>query len=346
MRFFAIFLYASAALLPAMQEPPLPVWDEVERQKMIGEGWIAGGILLTFEPFTPPQQATEKEAPLGLEAPTAEVIAEAEEEDNVVDEKYLVEYFAEKPEGHLVDPQSLLSTKEVKDLEAFLKYHSGDSSIDMFVYVFDGEQVIPSDVRKEEVVERLYSVGKPAMVAYYYLGAPQRSEIYLSPVITDSVSAAEQRRALESSVMQAFSSVDSASQLEAFLVQMSIRIYWMERMSEGTALETAEAIPDGSDARAFHRKKEDSETVPAVALPKWSGIAGALFASFCGGLLVIWSAMMWWKNRVRYRFPEFEVEPRLGGNHAAGIGAVISFSSSAVPPARQRDQVPDYMRRA
>ena len=55
---------------------------------------------------------------------------------------------------------------------------------------------------------------------------------------------------------------------------------------------------------------------------------------------------MWWRVRARYRFPQSEVEPRLGGNHAAGIGAVISFANPAIPPATQRNQVPDYMRRS
>jgi hypothetical protein len=54
----------------------------------------------------------------------------------------------------------------------------------------------------------------------------------------------------------------------------------------------------------------------------------------------------WLQRRARYRFPDFEVEPRLGGAHAAGVGAVISFASASVPPASQRDQVPDYLRRA
>jgi hypothetical protein len=58
-------------------------------------------------------------------------------------------------------------------------------------------------------------------------------------------------------------------------------------------------------------------------------------------------ALGWWlRRRARYRFPELDVEPRLGGAHAAGVGAVISFASAALPPASQRDQVPDYLRRA
>jgi hypothetical protein len=63
-------------------------------------------------------------------------------------------------------------------------------------------------------------------------------------------------------------------------------------------------------------------------------------------LLVAMVMSFWLKKRACYRFPEFDVEARLGGAHAAGVGAVISFASAEVPPASQRDQVPDYLRRA
>jgi hypothetical protein len=70
--------------------------------------------------------------------------------------------------------------------------------------------------------------------------------------------------------------------------------------------------------------------------------SGVLLGSlFAGGLTTTLI-----RRRKRYRFPEFDVEPRLGAAHAAGVGAVISFASAAVPPAAQRDQVPDYLRRA
>lgn len=334
-----LFFWLCGGFIYANLEPPLPEWDTENRESMLENGWIAGGSLLTYEAL--PEEKKVDETPLAIEEPTPDELADVE--DDTVGEKYLAAYFEEKPKHYLVDPQMLLGTKERKDLEAFLDYHASDSSIDMYIYVFGGDQQIPGDVREEEVVERLYSVGKPAVVAYYYLGAPQRSDIYLSPIITDTVSAAEQRRALKSSVVQAFSSVDLADQLEAFLVQMSIRIYWMERMTEGTAEVTKEAIPDNADDRFFQGNKQAA--VPS-SLPDWVGLAGGVFASLCGGLLLVWSSLMWWKHRVRFRFPEFDVEPRMGGSHAAGIGAVISFSSTAMPPARQRDQVPDYMRRA
>lgn len=339
--FLTTFLLTAIAVM-ARTEPPLPAWDEEERMKMVEDDWLAGGLLLNFE--TLPGEAGAEELPAEIEDPSPEELVEAPEDELEVPEEFLAPYFESKPPGHLVDPQELLTMRERNDLEAFLDHHGDESLIDLYVYVFGADQRIPSDVREEEVVERLYSVGKPAAVIYYYVGAPQRAAIYLSPVITDTVSAAEQKRALESSVMRAFGSTVPAEQLEAFLVQMSIRIYWMERMTEGTAEETMESIPDAESARSTSGRKPVPE-MPAE-IPSALKLAGAVMVTGAGGLLTLWSALMWWRGRARFRFPEFEVEPRLGGNHAAGIGAVISFGNSAIPPAMQRKQVPDYMRRA
>ena len=79
------------------------------------------------------------------------------------------------------------------------------------------------------------------------------------------------------------------------------------------------------------------ESARSYTLPV--GVMAATLVAAC-------ALSFWTRRRARYRFPEFEVEPRLGGAHAAGVGAVISFASAALPPASQRDQVPDYLRRA
>ena len=254
------------------------------------------------------------------------------------------QYFGERPKSFLVDPQGLLSPVDYRDRLGFLNYHAGDSSIDLFVYVFKGGQDIPGEVREEELVERLFSEGRPAAVVYYFMGAPQRSVMYLSPSLTDAVSLAEQRRALESSVMQAFKDVEPSGQIEAFLVQMSIRIYWMERMLVGGEV-VGEGMPAGDrPAKASEKRSATMERfLPVFERAKRFTVPAAVIA---GALVSALALSSWLRRRARYRFPDFEVEPRLGGAHAAGVGAVISFASAAVPPASQRDQVPDYLRRA
>lgn len=326
-------------------EPRLPSWSDGEKAELEKDGWVAGGLLLTDEPVPDGTETKEEAPPLDVAQPTAEEIAEAEIPPDEIPEKYWPAYFDQRPESFLVDPQGLLSQVDYRDRLGFLNYHAGDSSIDLFVYVFKGEQDIPGEVREEELMERFFSGGRPAAVVFYYLGAPQRSVLYLSPSLTDAVSAAEQRRALESSVMQAFEKVDPAAQIEAFLVQMSIRLYWMERIIGGGAPEVVESAPSVGAVVAAEEGKQSKtgkfrpwlERGKALALPV-GGVVGLLVA--------VLAAIAFVRHRAKHVFPEFDVEPRLGGSHAAGVGAVISFASAAVPPALQRDQVPDYLRRA
>ena len=145
-------------------------------------------------------------------------------------------------------------------------------------------------------------------------------------------------------MMQAFERTKPAEQFEKFLVQMSIRIYWMERMLAGEPA-TGEMLPSASPVSASGEKVavKSAKFLWLQALALQAAVPAALLL---GVLMTAFGCNHWLRLRARYRFPEFEVEPRLGGAHAAGVGAVISFASAAVPPASQRDQVPDYLRRA
>lgn len=337
------FLAAAAAVLtanaPASSGPALPTWNGIERKELAAAGWVPGGLLLAGDADDAASQPAE---PLQVEPPSPEEIAGDLTPAPAVAEKFLPAYFAERPGSFLIDPQNLLGPADFRDRLGFLNYHASDSSIDLFVYVFGGDEEIPSEVRKEELVERFFSGGRPAAIVYYYFGAPQRSVVYLSPSLTDAISAAEQHRALESSTMQALERTKPAEQIEKFLVQMSIRIYWMERMIAGETVPLpASASPAGAAEENAAGKSAKFAWIQELGL-KHSVPAALLL----GGLLTAFGLGGWLRQRARYRFPEFEVEPRLGGAHAAGVGAVISFASAAVPPASQRDQVPDYLRRA
>lgn len=340
----AASVFLAPAAVCAAEEPALPAWKgNKERSEMEAQGWVAGAILLTDDPV-PGEPPAPTAVPLDVEPPQAEEIAPELEPPPEVAEEFLPAYFAKRPETLLVDPQALLSPSDYRDRLSFLNYHASDSSIDLIVYVFGGNQEIPSAVRQEEIAERLFSEGRPAVIVYYYLGAPRRSVVYLSPSVMGSISGVEQHRALESSVMQAFERTQPSEQFEKFLVQMSIRIYWMERMlaSESTVAAgelTATPITVGEKRAAVKAAKR-------IWLEEWVRRIAGPAVMILAALVSLWGVRYWLVKRARYRFPEFEVEPRLGGDHAAGIGAVISFASAAVPPASQRDQVPDYLRRA
>ena len=189
------------------------------------------------------------------------------------------------------------------------------------------------------MVERFFSEGKPAVVVYYYLGAPQKSDIYVSPQLSETVSAPEQRRALISSVEEALEKPDALAQIEAFCVQLSIRIYWMERAAG--LVKDEPATPVARRAKEEAPAKAESPTVlQAKAWGRRYGVPGGIMAS---ALLIVAGGLSVARQRARFRFPSFDVPPRLGGSHAAGIGAVISFGSTTQSPSSQRNEVPNYL---
>jgi hypothetical protein len=322
----------SAGLLVA-ETPPLPEWQATDQQALKKGDLVPGAMLLTEESLA---------LPLGeeVEPPKEEEVAQAPVPPPVVPEEYLDAYFGERPTRFMVDPQGLLSDKDARDRENFLKYHSGDSAIDLFVYLFDGHQEIPSEVREEEIVERHFSGGKPAVVVYYYLGAPGKADIHVSPLISDSVSAADQRRALASSVEEALEKPDKVAQFEAFSVQLAIRVYWMERAAGlVTEVETSPLVrPLVKTDKKAGKPSAPSWRMEGLAA-EWGPSAGIMGAA----IFVVAGGLAFARRQARYSFPVFEVPSRMGGAHAAGIGAVISFGSTTQSPSSQRNEVPDYL---
>ena len=263
---------------------------------------------------------------------------------NPIPDQFLPAYLTAHPKAFLIDPQGLLNAADFQDRLKFLNYHASDSTIDLFVYLIGGDQDFPEERRKREIVERFFATGRPAVIIIYTLGAPQHSTMDLSPALTCQIPAVDQRHALESSIQQARQKPSSVEQFESFCVQLSIRIYWMERLVSGEPPVHINELPAAPVSPEKAKAAEKSAKLLAIrdqvlkfALP--AGAVLGLLAMVCTYLRVMGA-------RAQYHFPVLEVEPRLGGNHAAGVGAVLSFASAAVPPASQRDQVPEYLRRA
>lgn len=252
-------------------------------------------------------------------------------------------YADKRPESFLIDPQLLLGVGEREERLTFLNYHAGDSAIDLFVYLYRADQKPPQEWHDDHWVDKIFGGNRPAVVVFYHVGKPQESTMRVTRQLAEKVSMPDRGRALENAVMAACKKPDSADQLEAFLVQMSIRIYWMEREMFGEKKgEPQEPIAGKrmekkSAAKGIEKFRPLIDIAAAHAVPAVS----AMVAIF---LLCLFKALL--QRRAKYRFPEYETEPRLGGPHAAGVGAVISFGRAAPSPAFQREQLPDYLRRA
>lgn len=267
-----------------------------------------------------------------------------ESSSNPVPQEWLDDYFGARPSSYLTDPQRLLPPPDFRERLAFLDYHAGDSGIDLYVFVFGADQEIPVPLRAAGLGAHPHPDGKPAVLMYYYWNAPERSEVWLPPALEGKIRASERRLLLESPAIAAGRETDPARQFEAFLVQMSIRLYRLE------ALLGRHEAGDGGHmmSKPVAREAPAKPGFREFMNPWFDAARPYLPHSVAASIILLPGiAACWWvKRRARYSFPDFEVEPRLGGSHAAGVGAVISFASASVPPASQRDAMPDYLRRA
>ena len=326
----------------ARNTAPLPTWNEAERQTMEKSGWLAGGQILGSDAL--PDSPTPAH-PLDLGAPTAADLAADQAPATPVPEQFLTAYFDARPESFLIDPQGLLDPHCADGQRAFLTAHAADSPIDLFVYVFAKEQEIPGEVRGEELAERCFATGRPAMLVYYFLAAPQRAMLYVSPSLPELISPIEQRRALQSAITQATEKSAQTEQLQAFTAEMARRIYRMEQLLHGISGDADEA--KAAQTRAAKLAKKSSSMAERWA--RWRPLVEqlAIPGLLLGGMLAVLLGIIVWRRwRAIYRFLEFAVEPRLVGEQAAGVGAVISFASADLPPASQRNQVAEFLRRA
>lgn len=321
--------------------PPLPAWSPSDFEK-VEKGEIVPGEDFFGTGERPEQGGSPAVVPDGSlpEAPPEE---ESEEFATEISRVHLIGYFQAFPKSYLIDPQELLAQQEFSDRESFLNYHAGESGIDLFVYLFDARQELPGEHTIRSVYEDHFTGSGPVALVFYYLGMAERSELLLSADIRAAVSEDEQNRALRASVQEAFEKSDVAYQLDNFLVELSIRLYWIERElaglrgpGNGTGAGDALAPVAGAAPGAVSAGDRTRSLIQAAVI--WVSCLAAI-----GGLgwLIYYLA----DRRIRYIFPEVESGPLLGAPHAAGVGAVISFSSAQIPPSKQRDQVPDYLQK-
>ena len=261
--------------------------------------------------------------------------------DPLLDAKAI--YADKRPDTFLVDPQLLLSISEREQRLNFLNYHASDSAIDLYVYLYRADQRPPLEWHGDGWVDKIFGNSRPAVIVFYHVGNPKDSSIRLTRQLAEKIPLPEQRRSLETAKMAALKKADRFDQFQAFLVQMSTRLYWMERMMIDDKKETPApaATVEQKDKKSTAKGIEKIRPLIIMMTPYLMPGASAITV-----ILLLWAWTAWRRSRATYRFPEFEVEPRLGGPHAAGVGSVISFGRAAPSPAFQREQLPEYLRRA
>ncbi len=116
------------------------------------------------------------------------------------------------------------------------------------------------------------------VLIHYYIENPMRTEMVLSPGIAKIVSSSEQQRAVQSSLIRAMRTNGSFEQLEEFVMQFSVRTYWMERMMEEPSAETEQvaAVEEKPVAPVVETKLNLLEKIPEKYREPALMAAGAL----------------------------------------------------------------------
>lgn len=330
-RWFIVFFYWIIFFAQSQEDenPPLPRWSDADAARLLqGENLISDAL---FRPISEEELAAPVMDGLSLPEYMADLLDPGDPTEIAAED--LVKYFDQKPKSFLTDPQKLLSRQEYRDRLSFLKYHASDSKVGFYVYVFDTQQIIPPNIRAEEIFQRCFADAGPTVLLFYFMGAPERSMIHLSPELMTAVGRAETARARQSAVNQASVKSQAVDQLDGFCVQMSIRIYWMEKALEAGVIAPAEPELQ-AQAPPVHEKY-------AEILQRWWS---EWKVPFCITIAVLGVGGLfghWRRSRRKYRLPAFPVAERLGGKHAAGVGAVISFAHANRPAAAQREQLPE-----
>lgn len=321
----------------------LPTLSE-EMEKQIEEGTLIPGSSLMGRIALEILFSDGEEPPVldqMIEIPEPEVIEQ--ELPTTISEIFYEGYFRNTPSGYLVDPQNLLTAQEKGDREGFFEDHAKDSSVDIYFYLFDTYQQLPEGESPQRVMfEHVQKLG-PSLVVFYYFGMPERTQMVFSPQLERLVKDMNQRTNLVLAAEDGLDDSPELAQIDRFCIQLSTELFKIEN-----TLGTLEQ----ENSNLMHPLSEEAPEVfeePRLFDFFWNssfarnvlGVLGLIILA--GGVGFIVKKFV---DRKRiYVFPESEGSLLLQAPHAAGVGALITYDSPALPPSVQKDEVPDYLQK-
>lgn len=129
----------------------------------------------------------------------------------------------------LLDPNHELSETAVEEFERFLAFHAGDSHIPLTLVILNRSQKLPDKASLARFASGSVARGSSALVVCPY-GDPKRTRFFVSQPIRNAVPADYLNSLLENCIHDSLRATDPDEQLHRLLVQISIRLFWVQRM--------------------------------------------------------------------------------------------------------------------
>jgi len=339
LRFLVAVVLSTTSLSMAAKLPPLPVWNDVDKTRIKEGELLVGMALLTAA--GPKKEDNAPERVQGVEVIIEAVDAKPSldkhrqlEENSEISGVHLEHYFGKKPAGYLVDPQKLLSMQEGIDFKYALDMHMEESELPIYVYLFDSAQKVPEGYEPQKVYNTVFKENEnPVVIVYYYIGAPERSDFLLAGGVSDRVPEWQVKELLWNAAHKAREKSDVFDQLDGFVGQLSMRLFWVEEILR-------EMIVESVTPTAGQQPLSNSKADKLVEILDSAAEAEVpLLIYWCaGGVLLVGLAGVWFMKRKLY-FPECPSPCRLGGDVGAKSGGILSYRNRQQPPSAQREQI-------
>jgi hypothetical protein len=179
------------------------------------------------------------------------------------------------PSDHLLlDPWHHLTETNGEELEQFLAYHSENSSIRAVVMILGKGEQLPKNADLSQLGSGAVDRARSCL-AVLPLGEPWRARIFLSQDVQASVPPIYLANLAGDCVSDAAQAPDEGEQVHRFLVRLSTRLFWLERMLPPqakppvAAQHPAPTLP--RDLKLPRPQPALTEiTEPSAARPAWS----------------------------------------------------------------------------
>lgn len=317
---------------------PLPNWEQEEVQI-----FPLGGGLLPNDSRRVPNDA-------GLFIPKEEEHKEStgsEKKENRplvdVDAPFLEQLDSRVAGEFVMDPGELLVGGVFEEVNRLLATQSMEGTIKPHMVLLPERHRLPPSIDMGKLA-RMSQMGGMTCMVIYPMGEPWRVRIFMSRKVTDVVNQDALRELAQACIRDAMRAEQAVEQLQRFVIQLCVRLTWMERehalmnlepevvsadqMAESTV--QAEAVTDVLEVAV--RKEQPSVRKPWQEwwgpIRKWTLGGGLVIALLFGMRWLMKRMILKWKKRqenVMWTLPEVKVRPRLGGKHCGSGGAVVKY---------------------
>lgn len=322
----------------------LPKWHEKDRKKLNNGSLIVGSSLLDLSikpldielPEIKLEQAVTK--PLivhPFQAQPDRPLDPLEDSRQPLSEDLLQRYFANAINEGVTDPQNLLSAKERLDVNYALERYAEESPVSIYFYLFDRNQKVPDNYSAKTIFNTFYYSDPSAVVVYYFIEEPERCQVHFGGKDANLIATNKIRDLVSGIRMAAKKRSDKIDQLDDFIRQLSLHMYWIEKSMIKDIYDPIENItPNQPGGSASTRSVTDKVYIGLNHFSRywWMVALGSTI------LLIILLSGVWWVKSRRFLFPELHIKPRLHLPNGGSSGGTLSFKDEKQPPSAQRRQ--------